>query len=152
MTGRHSEGGGCGCKWHTGALWAARIVIAVILLPTLAFKFSYATETQAIFDAIGGRPAATLTGVLELIAVVLLFVPRTVWVGAVVVAGLMGGAIMSHLTVLGIAVTTNPATGETDGGQLFAMATTALAMAIIVLWLRRRDIPSPGGSSATASA
>lgn len=45
----------------------------------------------------------------------LLFMPKTAWIGAIMGLGVMAVAIVSHLTILGIDV-------KNDGGQLFYMA------------------------------
>jgi hypothetical protein len=77
------------------------------------------------------------SGVVELIAAILLLMPSTVTAGAVLAMGLMAGALVSHLTVLGIEV-------KDDGGLLFALAVTVLVSAAIVLVLRRAEIPVVG--------
>src|SRR3954467_3466952 len=93
--------------------WIARISAAVILLQTLFFKFTAAPESVYIFTKVGLEPWGRIgSGVVELIAAVLLLVPRFTWLGAVIAMGVIGGAIMSHLTVLGIVV-------MDDGGLLF---------------------------------
>ena len=51
--------------------------------------------------------------------------------------GLMGGAIMSHLTRLGIEV-------QGDHGLLFKLALTVLVAALVVLFIRRRELPIIG--------
>ena len=95
--------------------WIARIVAALILGQTLFFKFTGAPESVALFAKLGAEPWGRIgSGVIELIAVVLLLVPRTALAGAVLGLAVMAGAIGSHLTVLGID------TG--DGGLLFALA------------------------------
>ena len=74
---------------------------------------------------------------MELIAVVLLLVPRTAVFGAGLSVGLMSGAIFSHLTKLGLVV-------QNDGGLLFALAVTVLVSSSIVFWLRRGELPIVG--------
>lgn len=126
-----------------GAAWVAQVAVAVILLQTLFFKFTYAPETAYIFEGRGGRPAATLVGALELVAAVLLFVPRRATIGAGLAFGLIGGAIFTHLTALGIEVK-NPATGEGDGGLLFGLAVAVAVGSLVVLAVRRREMPVVG--------
>lgn len=125
------------------AAWGAQVAVAVILLQTLYFKFTYAPETAYIFEDRGGRPAATLVGALELIAAVLLFVPRRAAIGAGLALGLIGGAIFTHLTALGIEVK-NPATGEGDGGLLFGLAVAVAVGSLVVLAVRRHELPLVG--------
>ncbi len=114
--------------------WLVRIVPAIIMLQTLFFKFSAAPESVYIFSQLGAEPYGRIgTGVSELIASLLILMPRTTGFGAGLGAGLMGGAIMSHLTMLGIAV-------QDDGGKLFGMAVITLLCALIVLWQEREKL------------
>ena len=79
------------------------------------------------------EPAGRIgSGVVELIASVLLLTPRLVWLGAGLALGTMAGAIGSHLTVLGIEV-------QGDGGLLFALALGVLLLATFVL-VRSRTV------------
>ena len=61
--------------WRRLVPWGFQIAVAAILAQTLFFKFTYAPETQVIFSGRGGRPAATLVGLIELICAILLLVP-----------------------------------------------------------------------------
>ncbi|MBA4064813.1 MAG: DoxX family protein [Isosphaera sp.] len=128
----------------TVAAWVAQVVVAVILFQTLFFKFTYAPETAYIFEGRGGRPAATAVGALELVAAVLLLIPRRAAVGAALALGLIGGALFTHLTALGIEVK-DPTTGEGDGGLLFGLAVAVAAGSLVVLAVRRRELPVVGG-------
>jgi DoxX-like family len=114
--------------------WALRILAAVIMLQTLYFKFSAAPESIYIFSTLHMEPWGRIgTGVMELIASILLLVPRTVIAGAVLSIGLMGGAILSHLFILGISV-------QHDGGQLFIYALTVFTCGIILFWIHRHEL------------
>jgi putative oxidoreductase len=118
--------------------WALQIIAAVILLQSLFFKFSGAPESVAIFSKLGVEPWGRIgLGVVELITAILLLVPRTASVGALLAAGITAGAIGSHLTVLGIE-------SEGDGGALFGLAVAVFVSGLIVLFLRRRQIPVLG--------
>jgi uncharacterized membrane protein YphA (DoxX/SURF4 family) len=123
--------------------WAAQLVVAVVLAQTLFFKFTYAPETRSIFESRGGRPAATLVGLAELACAVLLLIPRTAAVGAALALAVIGGALVTHLTSLGVEVT-NPDTGEGDGGVLFGLALAVAAGSLVVLWHRREQLPYLG--------
>lgn len=82
--------------------WILRLVPAIILLQTLFFKFTAAPESVEIFTRLGMEPYGRIgTGIAELIAAILLLVPRTSVYGALLGAGLMVGAIGSHFTKLG---------------------------------------------------
>ncbi|HVU36892.1 MAG TPA: DoxX family membrane protein [Opitutales bacterium] len=120
------------------ASWLLRIVAAIILLQTLFFKFTAAPESVYIFTTLHLEPWGRIgIGVLELIASILLFIPRCTWCGAGLALGLMGGAIMSHLTQLGIEV-------QGDHGELFMLALTVAACSALVLFLHRGEIPFIG--------
>ncbi len=126
----------------TGAMkwvgWALRLIAAVILFQTLFFKFTGAEESVYIFTKVGAEPVGRIgSGIAELIAVILLLVPRTVWAGAGLALGVMAGAIVSHLTILGIEV-------KGDGGLLFGLAVTTFVSCAIVLVLYRKQIPFIG--------
>jgi uncharacterized membrane protein YphA (DoxX/SURF4 family) len=135
-----------GARWLSASVlvpWAAQLAVAAILAQTLWFKFTYAPETQTIFGPRGGRPAATAVGVVELICVILLLIPRVAGVGAALALATITGAIFTHLTSLGIEVV-DPATGEGDGGLLFGLAVAVAAGSIVVLAYRWRQLPFVG--------
>ena len=89
-------------------VWVLRLVPALILLQTLFYKFSGAGESVFIFSELGMEPWGRIgSGVLELIAALLLLYPRTTFIGAALGMGLMAGAIFFHLTKWGIPVGAN---------------------------------------------
>jgi hypothetical protein len=115
--------------------WVLQLTIAGILLQTLFFKFAGAEESVYIFSTLGAEPWGRIgSGVVELVAAVLLLVPATAPFGALLTMGVMAGAIGSHLTVLGIEV-------RGDGGLLFGLAVTAFAGSAIVVLIRRAQVP-----------
>ena len=116
--------------------WALRGIVAVILLQTLFFKFTGAKESVYIFSTLGIEPWGRIgSGVVELIASILLLMPRTVVYGAVVSLGTIGVAILSHLTKLGV---TLPAVG--DHGELFALAVLVFVCSAAVLVMHRNEL------------
>jgi hypothetical protein len=121
-------------KSSTIILWIAKIVAAIILLQTLFFKFTAAPESVEIFTKVGIEPYGRIgTGVLELIAAILILIPATAYLGAGLALGLMVGAIGAHLAILGIVV-------MDDGGQLFIYAVLVAISAAIILWFEREKI------------
>ena len=140
---------GCDCAFTSPAMgmiskpllivsWICRIASAVILLQTLYFKFTGAPESVYIFTKVGLEPwGRYASGVAELCAAGLLLFPRTAWLGALLAAGVMVGAIGSHLTKLGIVV-------QNDGGLLFALALIVFACSLITAFIHRRQIPILG--------
>lgn len=120
------------------ASWSCQLIAAAILAQTLFFKFTGAPESRFIFSTLGIEPwGRYATGIAELIAVILLLNPATAAIGGLVAMGLMGGAIMSHLTRLGIEV-------QGDGGLLFGLALTVLLTSAIVVAIRRLQLPIVG--------
>lgn len=110
-----------------------RLVVAVILLQTLFFKFTAAPESVYIFSQLGLEPIGRIgTGIVELITGILLLIPGTVFIGALLSIGIISGAIFSHLTVLGIVV-------QNDGGLLFGMAVIVFIGSALLLYLYRND-------------
>jgi len=115
--------------------WICRIVAAVILGQTLFFKFTGEEESIYIFTKVGLEPWGRYgSGVAELIATILLLTPRLAWAGALLALGVISGALVSHLAVLGIAV-------KNDGGLLFGLAVTVFATSAVTAFLHRRQIP-----------
>ena len=112
-----------------------RVAVAIILIQTLRFKFTGHPDSVYIFEKAGLEPYGRIgIGILELIAGILLLIPKTVYVGALLTVGLMSGAIFMHLTKIGIEV-------KNDGGVLFITAMTTLLLALIIVYIYRKDIP-----------
>lgn len=115
-------------------IWLLRIVAAFIMVQSLFFKFSGAAESVYIFSTLGMEPWGRIgTGIVELIAAVLLVVPRTTWMGALLGLGTMSGAILSHITMLGIEV-------ANDGGQLFLYAVVTWGCCAALILIERERI------------
>jgi hypothetical protein len=116
--------------------WITALVSAIIMMQTLYFKFSAAAESVYIFTQLGLEPWGRIgVGVAELIASILLIIPKSRWLGALIAIGLMMGAILGHLTKLGINVLN-------DGGYLFALGLIVLVCCIICLYLERLRLNS----------
>lgn len=111
-----------------------RIIVALILIQTLRFKFTAHPDSVYIFSTLNLEPYGRIfTGVIELIAGILLIIPKTIWIGATITIGVISGAILSHITLLGIEV-------NNDGGILFATAITTFILSVAILILHRKDI------------
>ena len=86
----------------------------------------------ALFDAVGvGQWFRYVTGSLEVLGALLLVIPGTTAFGAVLLAAVMAGAVMAHLTVLHSAPT----------APLVLFALTAL-----IAWGRRTQLAGLLGS------
>jgi len=115
-----------------------RIVIAVILIQTLRYKFTAHPDSVYIFEKAGLGDAGRIgSGIVELIAAILILIPRTIWLGALLTLGVISGAIVTHLTKIGIEV-------NGDGGRLFFMAILIFILSAITLWLHKKEIPFIG--------
>jgi len=114
-------------------LWACRIIAALIMLQTLYFKFTAAPESVYIFSQVGMEPDGRIaTAIAELLASVLILIPRTSLIGASLALFIMIGAIATHVAIIGIEV-------MNDGGQLFIYALiVALASFYIILKYTKR--------------
>jgi hypothetical protein len=127
-------------KIFIAASWILRGIAAVILLQTLFFKFTAAKESVYIFSTLGMEPWGRIgSGVAELVASVLLLMPSTIAIGAVLSIGVISGAIFFHLTKLGIAL---PAVD--DHGELFALAVVVFACSAALLAMHRHELPVVG--------
>ena len=121
-------------NWTTIRIWALRLLPALIMLQTLFYKFSASEESVYIFSSLGMEPWGRIgSGVMELIAAVLLLYPRTTFIGAALGLGLMSGAIFFHLTKLGIAVLG-------DGGLLFVYALLTFVSCAVLLFIYRHTV------------
>lgn len=115
-------------------LWLVKLITAVILLQTLFFKFSAAPVSVYIFSELGMEPWGRIgTGILELIASVLLLLPGKTLYGAILGLGLMSGAIFFHLTKLGIEV-------QNDSGKLFLLALIVTMLCIFLIGTERKKL------------
>ena len=115
----------------------------MIFIQTLYFKFTGHEESKYIFTTLMGAENEAIgrvgSGIAELITAILILYPRTVVFGTLASLGLISGAIISHLTVLGIVV-------NNDSGFLFILAFTIFVLAWVVLYVHRRELPVVGNS------
>lgn len=112
-----------------------RLAVAIILLQTLRFKFTAHPDSVYIFSKVNMEPYGRIgIGILELITGILILIPKTVWIGALLSLGIIGGAIIMHLTILGIDV-------NNDGGILFITAVVTFVLSVAVLLIYKGDIP-----------
>ncbi len=127
--------------------WTIRIVPAIIMLQTLYFKFSAAPEPIHIFTTLLGKYEAfgrIGTGIIELIAGILLLYPRTSVFGAILGVSTMAGAVFSHLFLLGINVQYYDAESKliNDKGSLFLSALITLACCLVIIFQQRQYLLS----------
>lgn len=144
-------------KAATIVSWILQLLIAFILGQTLFFKFSGAPETIALFEVLGAEPIGRYaTAAAELVCVVLLLVPKTHVIGAIGSLGVISGAILSHITKLGISIDPvalgNEGLVPLEGPSLFTMAVVVFVSSLIVIAIRRTQIPVIGAKFAAQPA
>lgn len=111
-----------------------RILVTIILIQTLRFKFTAHPDSVYIFETVGLEPYGRIgVGILELIAGILLLISKTAWAGAMLTLGIIGSAIFMHLTKLGLEI-------NNDGGVLFTTAILTFVLSAYILYLYRKDI------------
>lgn len=117
-------------------LWVLRIVPALIMLQTLSFKFTAQPESVKLFTILGMEPWGRIgTGVVELIASVLILIPRTTLLGALMGVGLMCGAIFFHLTNANVGINFN------GDPILFIYAVITLVCCTALVFIHKKNIP-----------
>lgn len=123
---------------NKNVLLLLRIIVAVILIQTLRYKFTAHEDSVYIFTKVGLEPYGRIgIGILELISAILLLIPKTIWTGALLTFGIIGGAIMMHLTELGIDI-------NNDGGRLFYIAIITFILSGFILFDQRKNLPFIG--------
>jgi len=115
-----------------------RIIVAIILIQTLRFKYTAHPDSVYIFSKVDLEPVGRIgIGILELIAAFLIVLRNTVWAGALLTIGIIGGAIIMHLTQLSIEI-------NNDEGKLFYMAVGVFILSVVILYNQRKQIPIIG--------
>jgi uncharacterized membrane protein YphA (DoxX/SURF4 family) len=117
-------------------IWILRLIVAILFSQALYFKFTGTPESVYVFSTVGVEPYGRIgTGIAELITVVLVLIPRTTLLGALIGFGVMIGAILSHLFALGMEV-------QCDGRTLFILALITFISCSILIYLNKTKIPN----------
>jgi len=124
------------------ALFVLSAYIAFVFVQSLFFKFTGSVESIFIFSTLRDWSGISLfepfgrffIGASELVASILLFIPRTRIFGAGMALGIISGAIVFHLfTPLGVEI-------MGDGGLLFTLACGVWIASAVILWLERAKV------------
>ena len=108
--------------------WVVRVLLALAFVSAGGMKLAGAPQFVELFEQIGaGQWFRLLTGTLEVVGGLLVLVPRTAVWGALLLAAVMVGALLTHVLVIG----GNP-----------GPALVLFALAVLVLWLRRAQLSS----------
>ena len=103
--------------------WSLQILAAAAFVSAGAFKLAGAQQMVDLFTQIGlGQSFRILTGIIEVLAGLLLLWPVTAGFAAIVLAGTMVGAVLTHVFVIG-------------GSPVPAIV--LLAISLTIAWLRR---------------
>jgi putative oxidoreductase len=118
------SGSGSTAKIVNVVLWVLQIAAAGMFLMVGFLKLSGNAQLVGLFEAIGlGLWFRYLTGTLEVAGAILLLIPRTSGLGALMLAGVMVGAVVTHVFIVG-------------GSPL--MAIILLVVTGVVAWGRRQ--------------
>ena len=105
-------------------LWVLQIAAAAMFLMVGFLKLSGNAQMLGLFEAIGiGQWFRYLTGTLEVAGAILLLIQRTSGLSALMLAGVMASAVVTHLFIVG---------GSPLGAIILLVITT------LVAWGRRR--------------
>jgi len=95
-------GSGSTGKITNVVLWVLQIATAGMFLMAGFLKLSGNAQLVGLFQAIGlGQWFRYLTGTLEVVGAFLLLIPRTSGLGALMLAGVMVGAVVTHVFIVG---------------------------------------------------
>ena len=110
--------------------WICRILVSLILLQTLYFKFTAHPESVILFTKLGVEPWGRIAlGCIELLVGIGLLIPRLSLLATFGAVGILSGAILTHVAIIGIE-------SNGDGGQLFLMALVGFIAASVAFWLQ----------------
>ncbi len=129
-----------------------QVAVAGLFLMMAVSKLSAQEDAKWIFTQVGlGDAGMYATGVAELVAAVMLLVPKTRIYGAILAVLVVAGAIGSHLTKLGISVTLpSSITPEAPEGMadpsMFGIAVFVFVASAAVLVIRRAELPIIGAT------
>jgi putative oxidoreductase len=110
-----------------------RILIAIIFLQTLYYKFTAHPDSVHIFSALGVEPFGRIAlGCIELVTAILILTNKFKLYGIAISLGIILGAIFSHLLVLGLNV-------SGDGGTLFLLAIIVFISSVVLIYIHKNE-------------
>ncbi|MDT7612152.1 MAG: putative oxidoreductase [Pseudonocardiales bacterium] len=114
-----------GKAWHV-TLWVLQVLAAAMFLLAGYLKLASSPDMVALFAGIGiGQWFRYLTGTLEILGALALFIPRLRALGALGLAGVMIGALITDLFIVHIS-------------PLSALIN--LVVVVVIAWGRRREL------------
>jgi uncharacterized membrane protein YphA (DoxX/SURF4 family) len=120
-----TEAASPGKAWHV-TLWVLQVLVAAMFLLAGYLKLASSPDMVALFAGIGiGQWFRYLTGTLEILGALALFIPRLRALGALGLAGVMIGALITDLFIVHIS-------------PLSALIN--LVVVVVIAWGRRREL------------
>jgi uncharacterized membrane protein YphA (DoxX/SURF4 family) len=114
-----------GKAWHV-TLWVLQVLVAAMFLLAGYLKLASSPDMVALFAGIGiGQWFRYVTGTLEILGALALFIPRLRALGALGLAGVMIGALITDLFIVHIS-------------PLSALIN--LVVVVVIAWGRRREL------------
>jgi putative oxidoreductase len=114
-----------GKAWHV-TLWVLQVLAAAMFLLAGYLKLASSPDMVALFAGIGiGQWFRYLTGTLEILGALALFIPRLRALGALGLAGVMIGALITDVFIVHIS-------------PLSALIN--LVVVVVIAWGRRREL------------
>jgi len=111
-------------------LWILQIGASFILLRASYYKLFAFEGAVQLFDIVMGPKGRIFIGVLELLTVILLLSWRFSTTGAILGIAIMTGAVIAHITVLGMSTS--------------LLAFVVLILCLIIFVIRRKEAPLIG--------
>lgn len=121
-------------KSNLALSWILRLVLVAILGYSAYAKLSGQQDALYIFNKIGMEPSGRYgSAIVEILASLLLLVPKTVWYGAVLAFLSMGSALFFHATSLGVEVN--------GSAKMFFMAIGVFFISLVLIVVHLGDSP-----------
>jgi len=118
--------------------WIFQIIAAIILGSAGFSKLSGNEMSAFVFSELGIEETRLIIGVIETLAAFLL-ITKAPYLGAILGFGTMIGAIIAHVSVLGMEI-------QNDGGTLVMLLAVLVVATIVIMWIWRRSLPLIGGT------
>ena len=113
--------------------WVLRIIPAVIVGRAAFMKFAGGEGVTTMFETLEMEPGGRIMiGIIEAICVAIQLSPRISGWGAILCLGVMVGAVIAHVSVLGFGGAL---------GQLFVMALISTVASIVLIYRLRHQVP-----------
>jgi len=121
--------------------WVFQIIAAIILGMTAFAKLTGNEMSIYVFEQLQIGGTRMIIGVIEALAALLL-ISKIPQYGAILSFGTMIGALIAHLSVLGLEI-------HDDKGEMVILMTVVIISNVLVMWVNRRKLPFIGHTCST---